>query len=114
MKDNIKITILKSFIVYLKNNKIYDTFFHEISTDKSWFFRKKSIRYSSYTPHEFIQSIIENNDIRLVFVNAFEWGNSDKGYDFWYDIHNKWYQIVKDIDINKIGEDYIISGRVRQ
>lgn len=100
MKDKIKITLLKSFIVYLKYNKIYDTFFHEISTDKSWFFRKKLIRYSSYTPYKFIQSIIENNDIRMIFVNAFDWGSSDKGYHFWYNIHNKWYDIVKNIDIN--------------
>lgn len=100
MKNNIKEALLKIFIFYLKQNKIYDTFFHEITTDKSWFFRKKIIRYSSYTPYDFINMIIKNNDIRMIFVNAFNWGNSDKGYDFWLDVHNKWYDIIKDIDIN--------------
>jgi hypothetical protein len=88
----------EDFIDFLKENDVLDKFvynFYNIA-DEEW---KKSfwLGYGSddidYTLYNFLEDSKNISDDYL--YNAFNWDKTKYGYDFWYDINEKWLEKCK-------------------
>ena len=80
-------TYTQLFIRFLKENNAYHLFLYNICNrkyDPSWQYNIEDIKtYKAY----------------YLINHAFAWGETNEGYDFWYNINAKW------------GKNYIIFSK---
>lgn len=80
---------LRIFIRFLKKHKIYNKFLSNCFSNNGYNVRINL--NNQKTVNDFIKDELKN---RCLFINkAFEWGETNEGYKFWYIIYNEWEKI---------------------
>lgn len=90
--------ILKHFYIFLKKEKLVNKFLKNFTHTNNFVWRE-----SYETPHSldlYLKDIIIKNHFNLI-RNAFEWAESEEGFDFWEYMSNKWENKCRTIQ-NKI------------
>jgi hypothetical protein len=72
----------EDFYDFLVDNDILDKWINNFEKDVSW--RKDVIWRNKKEIHDFL-----NNNINYI-DHAFNWSDTEEGYDFWIKIYNKW------------------------
>lgn len=83
---------LQTFILFLKKNNSYEDYLFSLTRANACLFRQRT--GNSRIPSEFIITSIKKNPLHLI-NGAFAWDETNRGYDYWYFLFQKWKMIVK-------------------
>lgn len=78
---------LKEFIRFLKFNNLIEKYLNNVDCEKAYQFRK-SYQFQVSTI-DFIIDVLKTYPKHLI-INAFDWANTDDGYDFWEHVSIMW------------------------
>lgn len=81
-RDSLEINMKRLFMFFLKENNIYSSYVYNME-------KFKNILDPKLCCHHYI---CHGNTL---LTEAFVWSKTIEGYDFWYDLNNKWYRYKK-------------------
>lgn len=78
---------LKLFFRFLKENHCFTNY-------------QKAFINSKHNNIQSFQDFCNNNNVNLVLLVSFVWGETEEGFDFWQNIHIRFNLLVNQLDYN--------------
>ena len=91
----INIIIIKTFIKFLKDNNALEPYVHNLLNDDNEMHLLRS-HSALFSECSLLDETFPIKSLYL-FEYAFDWNETEEGYDYWCDLDNMWYHIWHNI-----------------